>query len=427
LNAMVLLGNSDGTFQSPLNLALQPLVPGPPRSEPPSVVVEDFNLDGKRDLIFSNGQLALGNGDGTFVLSSPLFPLQVEENPAEYIAFPLVQISLSGNPVPSLVYLLPTVIPPAASVFTPLPSSSATLSVTSLGAGAHTITAHYSGDTNYATDTSTALAVTVSQATSATVVTSSANPSFAGQSVTLTASVASTGPTPTGNMIFTSGSTTLGTVALSGGSAAYTTTSLTSAGTQTITAAYSGDANTQASSGTINQVVNAAFTPAPASGSGATLIVKSGQAVSTSISVAGAAGFSGQVALACSGLPAGASCTFTPATVGVSGTTPATSSLTVNTGASTAAALAVQDLGTGFHEVAYGFTFGSFLVLGAMRGRRKNIWALFGCLLLLCSLGLTACGGNSAPSGTAPGTYNFTVTATSGLLKASNSYTLNVQ
>jgi hypothetical protein len=85
--------------------------------------------------------------------------------------------------------------------------------------------------------------------------------------------------------------------------AAYTTTSLTSAGTQTITVTYSGDGNTQASSGTITQVINAAFTPAPASGSGATLIVKSGQAVSTSISVAGAAGFSGQVALACSGLP----------------------------------------------------------------------------------------------------------------------------
>jgi hypothetical protein len=427
LNAMVLLGIGDGTFQAPLYLALQPLVAGPPRSEPPSAVVEDFNLDGKQDLIFSNGQLALGNGAGTFVLSSPLFPLQVNENPVQYIAFPLAPMTLPGNLAASLVYLLSTVTPPAASVFTPLPSGSAALSVTSLSAGSHTITARYSGDANYATDTSTAVAVTVSQATSAAAVTSSANPSFAGQSVTLTASVASAGPTPTGNMIFTSGSTTLGTVALSGGSAAYTTTSLTAAGTQTITATYSGDGNTQASSGTINQVVNAAFTPAPASGSGATLIVKSGQAVSISISVAGAAGFSGQVALACSGLPAGASCTFTPATVAVSGATPATSSLTVNTGASAAAALAVQDLGTGFHEAVYGFTFGSFLVLGALRRRRKNIWAFFGCLLLLCSLGLTACGGNSAPSGTAPGTYNFTVTATSGLLKAGNSYTLNVQ
>jgi hypothetical protein len=297
-----------------------------------------------------------------------------------------------------------------------------------LNAGAHTISAQYTGDANYATDTSAGVAVTVSQATSATAVTSSANPSFAGQSVTLTASVVSNGPTPTGNMIFTSGSATLGTVALNGGSAAYTTTLLTSAGTQPVTATYSGDANTQASSGTINQVINPAFTPAPASGGAATLTVKSGQTVTTPISVTGATGFSGQVALACSGLPAGAACSFTPATVAVSVTTPATSSLTVNTGASAAsAAVAVPHLGTGIHKVAYGFTFGSFLFLGLIRRRGRNIWPLFGCLLLLCSLGLTACGGNSAPSGTAPGTYNFTVTATSGSLKASSNLTLNVQ
>jgi hypothetical protein len=429
LDALILLGNGDGTFQSPLYLTLAAGLTGPGLGyQTPAVVVQDFNLDGKLDLIFGDGQLALGNGDGTFALSSPLFPLQLLSDNQIGGAFPLLPATLSGNLVPSLVFFLPAVTPPTASVFTPLTSSSATLSVTSLSTGTHTITAQYSGDANYATDTSTGVAVTVSQATSATAVTSSANPSFAGQSVTLTANVASTGPTPTGNMIFTSGSATLGTVALSGGSAAYTTTSFTSAGTQTVTATYSGDANTQSSSATINQVINAAFTPAPASGGSAALTVKSGQTVTTPISVTGATGFSGQVALACSGLPAGAACSFTPATVTVSGTTPATSSLTVNTGASAAAAaLAVQDLGTGIHRIAYGFAFGSFLFLGLIRRRGRNIWALFGCLLLLCSLGLTACGGNSAPAGTAPGTYNFTVTATSGNLKASSTLTLNVQ
>jgi hypothetical protein len=430
LDAITLLGNGDGTFQSPLYLTL---ATGPFSGpylyyETPAVVVQDFNLDGKRDLTFGDGQLALGNADGTFTLSSPLFPAQTLGETTTVGAFPVVAMTLPGNLVPSLVFFLPAASPPAASVFTPLTSSSATLSVTSLNAGAHTITAQYTGDANYATNTSAGVAVTVSQATSATAVTSSANPSFAGQSVTLTASVVSNGPTPTGDMIFTSGSTTLGTVALSGGSAAYTTTLLTSAGTQTVTATYSGDANTQASSGTINQVINPAFTPAPASGGAATLTVKSGQTVTTPISLTGATGFSGQVALACSGLPAGAACSFTPATVAVSGTTPATSSLTVNTGASAAsAAVAVPHLGTGIQEVAYGFTFGSFLFLGLIRRRGRNIWALFGCLLLLCSLGLTACGGNSAPSGTAPGTYNFTVTATSGSLKASSNLTLNVQ
>jgi Bacterial Ig-like domain (group 3)/FG-GAP-like repeat len=428
LDAITLLGNGDGSFQSPLYLTLATTPSGEAEYyETPLVVVQDFDLNGKMDLIFGDGQLALGNGDGTFTLSSPLFPAQLLGETTTVGAFPLVPMTLPANLVPSLVFSLPAVTPPAASVFTPLPSSSAALSVTSLGAGAHTITAQYSGDANYATDTSTGVAVTVSQASSATAVTSSANPSFAGQSVTLTVSVASTGPTPTGNMSFTSGSTALGTVALSGGSAAYTTTSLTSAGTQTITVTYSGDANTQASSGTINQVINAAFTPAPGSGGSATLTVKSGKTVTTPISVTGAAGFSGQVALACSGLPAGAACSFTPATVAVSGTTPGSSSLTVNTGAGAAAALSVQDFGTGIHRVAYGFTFGSFLLLGVIRRRGSRMWALFGCLLLLCSLGMTACGGNSTPAGTNPGTYNFTVTATSGSLSSSNTYTLNVQ
>jgi hypothetical protein len=390
------------------------------------VLAQDFNLDGKPDLIFGDGQLALGNGDGTFSLSSPLFPTPGENSVG--LAFPLAPITLPGNLVPSVVFYLQATMPPAASVFTPLPSSSATLAVTSLGAGTHTITAQYSGDADYAADSSAEVAVTVSQAASTTTLTPSANPGFAGQSVTLTASVASTGPAPTGNVVFTSGSTTLGSVALNGASAAYTTTSLTSTGTQTITATYSGDVNTQTSSATINQVINAAFTPSPASNSDATLTVQSGQSVTAAISVTGATGFSGQVTLACSGLPTGAACSFTPATVAVSGSTPATSSLTVNTGASAAtAAVAVPGAGTGMRGIAYGFAFGSFLFLGVTRRRGRNLWTLFSCLLVLCSLGITACGGVSAPSGTAPGTYNFTVNATAGNLKASSTYTLNVQ
>ena len=265
LNAIVLLGNGDGTFQAPLYLALNTPVPGVGALsyEAPSVVVEDLNLDGKQDLIFGNGQLALGNGDGTFVLSSPLFPFQISPQEDRGLSLPLVQVTLPGSLEPSLVYVLPTVAPPAASIFTPQTSSAATLNTSSLAVGAHTITAKYSGDANYSSDTSAAIAVTVNQAASSIAATSSANPSFAGQSVTFTAKVTSAGPTPTGNLTFTSGSTTLGSAALSGGSAAFTTTSLTAAGTQTITVSYAGDANTQASTTTLSQTVDTAFNTAP--------------------------------------------------------------------------------------------------------------------------------------------------------------------
>lgn len=426
LNAMVLLGNSDGTFQAPLYLALHIPVDGVglPRYATPSVEVEDFNLDGKQDLIFGNGQLALGNGDGTFVLSSPLFPLQLSSDDEQYNAFPLVQITLPGSLVPSLVYLLPTATPPAASVFTPQTSSSATLSLTTLAVGAHTISARYFGDANYSADTSAGVTVTVNQAASATAITSSANPSYAGQSVTLIANVTSGGPTPTGNVIFSNGSTTLATVALSGGSASYTTSSFTTVSTQTITASYSGDANTQASSTTLSQVVNAAFALAPGSSGSTTLTVQSGQTVTAPINVTGAAGFSGQVTFACSGLPTNAGCSFSPATIGVSGTTVVPTLLSVNTAASATTSQLKPGLG------AYGLAFAGLLLFWPVRRSRHRIWAILLCALALATLGLNGCSNGSGPAPvaqTAAGTYNFTVTASSGSVQAQTAYTLVVQ
>ena len=427
--AMVLLGNGDGTFQPQTNLILsEGPVPGLPANAPPAISVEDLNLDGKQDLIFSNGQVALGNGDGTFALSTALFAYPQSSTPAW--VFPLVQMTLPGNLLPSLVYLLPAATPPPASVFTPQTSSSAALSLTTLAVGTHTISARYSGDANYSADTSAGVTVTVSQAASAAAVTSSVNPSFAGQSVTLTANVTSSGPTPTGNVVFTSGSTTFATVALSGGSASYTTSSFTTAGTQTITVSYSGDANTQPSSTTLTQIVNAAFALAPGSSGTTTLTVKAGQTVSAPINVTGAAGFSGQVTFACSGLPANTSCSFSPATITVSGATVVSTLLSVNTAASTTTSNLRQDGGRGFGTVVYGLGFAGLMLSWPIRRKGARIWTTLLCSFALVAMGLTSC---SAGSGSSPtpktttGTYNFTVTASSGNVQAQTSYTLVVQ
>jgi Bacterial Ig-like domain (group 3)/FG-GAP-like repeat len=425
LNAMVLLGNGDGTFQSPLYLALHTPQPGVglPNYEAPSLVVEDLNLDGKQDLIFGNGQVALGNGDGTFVLSSPLFPLQLSASQETYVALPLQQVTLPGNLVPSLVYLLPTVAPPSASVFTPQTSSSATFSASALSVGAHAITARYSGDATYSADTSAAVAVTVNQAASATAITSSANPGFAGQSLTLTASVTSAGPTPTGNVTFTSGSTTLGTVALNGGSANFTT-AFNTAGTQAITVSYSGDTNTQASSASLSQVVNDAFTLAPDGSGNTTLTVKAGQTVSAPINITGAAGFSGAVTFACSGLPANASCSFSPATINVSGTAAVPTLLSINTAASSMASQLTPGFG------AYGLSLAGLFLLWPAWRRGGRVWVVLICAFTFAGLGLSGCSNGSGPAPaaqTSTGTYNFTVTATSGKVQTQSSYTLVVQ
>src|SRR6202000_613807 len=101
-----------------------------------------------------------------------------------------------------------------------------------------------------------------------------------------------------------------------------------------------------------------------------------GQSVSTQVSVSGAAGFSGTVSFSCTGLPANAACAFTPATVTVSGTTAATTMLSVSTG-STASASAGD--GAAFQAVtviACGLPLLGLLTLLPLRRGHK----LFVCL-----------------------------------------------
>src|SRR5262249_22080024 len=85
----------------------------------------------------------------------------------------------------------------------PLSNGSAAYSSSSLAVAGHSITATYSGDSNYAGSTSPALTQTVNAAATSTSVSSSLNPSTFGQSVTFTATVTANAPgagTPTGTV-----------------------------------------------------------------------------------------------------------------------------------------------------------------------------------------------------------------------------------
>jgi len=123
--------------------------------------------------------------------------------------------------------------------------------------GGHSITAVYSGDSNFAGSTSTALKQVVNKATTSTTVVSSLNPSTSGQTVTFTATVkSSTTGTPIGTVNFMDGTTKLGGHALSGGIAPFSTAKL-AAGTHNITAVYVGNGNYATStSAVLKQVVN---------------------------------------------------------------------------------------------------------------------------------------------------------------------------
>jgi hypothetical protein len=136
----------------------------------------------------------------------------------------------------------------------PLSGNQAILTVSSLGTGSHPIAAVYSGDANCIMASSAVLTQVVGATAGAATLTSTANPSPAGQPLTFTATITCASVTPTGSVAFSDGATALGSVPLSGGSATFTTSSL-AAGSHTITATYSGDANCVPSSATLSQSI----------------------------------------------------------------------------------------------------------------------------------------------------------------------------
>jgi hypothetical protein len=413
------LGNGDGTFGSfvPLQL-INFLTLGIAN---PQVQAIDLNADAKLDAVLGTGQIALGNGDGTFTLSPPLFAQPA--NPQTPLSYPLLQANLFPTSWPSLVYLNFT--SGANAVFTPQDSSSANTTV-ALRAGTHTLTAHYSGDSTYAAGTSPAITIDVAPAATKTTITSSANPSYAGQSVTFTATIAELAPGAGGTVTFSNGSTALGTAAVSNGSASFATT-FTSAGNQIITAAYGGDANDAASSGTLNQAVEAPVTVGGGSGGSTSLTVASGQSVATKVSVTGAAGFGGTVSFSCTGLPMNASCSFSPASVTVSGTTAGSTTMTVSTAAATMAATRDGESSRALTVLACGLPLlGLVTLLPVARGRRLLLG--LGFVLFVSLASLAGCGGDSSSgTKTAPGSYSFNVVATSGSASSTASYKLTVQ
>jgi hypothetical protein len=138
----------------------------------------------------------------------------------------------------------------------------ASLTTSALAIGTHSVTATYSGDSNFTGSASNIVSQVVTKATTTTALVSSANPSVQGKSVTFTASVSSLAGTPTGKVQFLDGKTVLATVKLTSGSAKYTTSKL-SPGANSITAVYEGDSeNNGSTSPPVDQFVIATTTTA---------------------------------------------------------------------------------------------------------------------------------------------------------------------
>jgi hypothetical protein len=171
-------------------------------------------------------------------------------------------------------------------------------------------------------------------------------------------------------------------------------------------------------------------------GGSTTATVASGQTATYNLSLSGSPGFSGLVALTCSGAPQNATCSIVPSTVTLPGGGSANFSVTVSTSAQTAYLRLRSDTtvaGLGLFTL---FTAPIFLLvrkrIPTHNWNSTKIQVLCAASALLITL--TACSGGSkgssqpvSPAVTPPGTYALTVTAAAGSTTVSQKVTLVVQ
>ena len=244
----LLLGNGDGTFQTPT-----PYFPGGT-----FIATGDFNGDHKPDVVIAGGSLSsvtvlLNVATGyrfatTTTLSSSPNPSSVDQ-PVLFTA--TISNQIGGSPTGTVTFKSGTTTLGKATVS----NGQATLNYSFGSEGTSPIVASYSGDSKFLPSTSAPLKQKVQKAPTTTGLTSSPNPSQTGQTVTFTATVTGQyGGTPTGTVTFDDGHTELAQVPLNNGAAEYKTSSLTE-GNHHIKANYSGDSNYRTSQGSLTQVV----------------------------------------------------------------------------------------------------------------------------------------------------------------------------
>jgi subtilase family serine protease len=162
----------------------------------------------------------------------------------------------------------------------------------------------------------------------------------------------------------------------------------------------------------------------------AVTIASAGGSGTTVISVTGVNGYNGTITFSpasCTGLPAGSSCSFVPASVTGSGTT----TLTISTAAmmvpmghqSTPAA------GAGARRLMLLFVCFAIMWLTIQAGRRKLRWSVVaGFLVAACLIGVASCGGGSSSGGGGGGgnPQTVTVTGSDGTNTHSTTFTVTI-
>jgi sugar lactone lactonase YvrE len=330
-------------------------------------------------------------------------------------------VSGSGTPTGSVQFLVNGV-----DYGTPvsLASGSASQSFTGLPAGSNTISAIYSGDSNFAGSTgmlplSIGLAPTTTGFASSVT---SATPVPPGTSVTFTATISSSvaSATPTGTVSFMSGSTVLGTAPVGTTGVATFTSSALPQGTYAVDAVYSGDSGF---AGSTSSSITIAILPAQfvVSGEPTSLTVAAPGSVTTSFVVTPISGYTGGVDVACSGLPVNTTCTFLPGSISLTsvsnssgvtvGPSPQTVQLTITTDTAPASTVA----GGGLLMLPLGLLLlrarKRFFGAGSLQRRGLMACLLVG-LALVAMVPLSGCGSSQVATPHGASTVTVTLTGT---------------
>ena len=460
---LLFVGNGDGTFKAPNTLTLLPnILPSTPDGATGSpFAFADLNGDGKMDIVVSGSSadgttpelaIALGNGDGTFMPPTILvfqgFGFPAAPALANFTGGGKMDLYLNGVTEGTGMGIFPG---NGDGTFQTISNGDGTVSapqqiVLPADGGAVAVDLNKDGAPDLISGGVVLLnkvgqVVPPNLAASQTALTASASSVATGQNITFTATVTSTvsATIPTGTVTFVDGSSSLGTGTLSAGAVATFSTSALAAGAHSITAIYQGDGTFASSTSTaVTVTVGGAPTPdftlavSPASGT-----VAAGSSAKATIMLTPSGGFTATTSFVCSGLPQGAACAFSPATVTPSGAAVSTT-VTITTSAGTAMFTPARDpwartrptpvVGVLFSVFLLAVVFAACAAGSAVRSRLLAMAALFA----IAIFGFAGCGGGSNSSsrgsgGTPAGTSTVTITATAGSTSHGVSYQLTVQ